>query len=235
MKDYIFRHDSRPSWHGPSAATTPAATEHQAATPGAQLAHASREAAAEEEEDEVAQFKKAPSIMWLSRTLHISNNAAWWLAVVLNFVVIAALIVFALKKNLPGAFSARTASIQKGIEEARKASEDANRRLGDVESRLAKLDTEIGAMRTAAEQEAAAEEARILAAAEEEKSKIVEGAKQEITAAAKQARRELKGNAADLAVTLAEKRIHVDPNTDQAMVRSFVQQLSDPNARKDGR
>jgi F-type H+-transporting ATPase subunit b len=132
-------------------------------------------------------------------------------------------------------FRTRTANIQKGMEEARKASEEANRRLADIESRLAKLDAEIGAMRAVAEQEAAAEEQRIVAAAEEDKRKIVGSAEAEIAAAAKMARRDLKAYAADLAVTLAEKRVHVDIATDQALVRTFVEQLNDPSARKDGR
>jgi len=44
--------------------------------------------------------------------------------------------------------------------------------------------------------------------------------------AAKAARRELKAYAADLAVSLATKQIHVDPATDQALLRNFAQQLS---------
>lgn len=203
--------------------------------PSAELAHASKEAAGEEGESETAQFKNAPSVLWLSHVLGLSPHGGWWLAIVINFAVLAGLIALALKKNLPAMFRSRTATIQKGMEEARRASEDANRRLADIESRLARLDAEIGAMRAAAEQEAAAEEQRILAAAEEDKRKIVEGAEAEIAAAAKMARRDLKAYAADLAVTLAEKRIHVDPATDQALVRTFVEQLNDPNARKDGR
>ena len=45
--------------------------------------------------------------------------------------------------------------------EARKTSEEANRRLADIEARLPDLGTEIEEMRVAAEKEAAAEEARI--------------------------------------------------------------------------
>ena len=123
-------------------------------------------------------------------------------------------------------FRNRTASIQKAMEEARKASEDANRRLAEIEARLSRLDAEIGGMRAAAEKEAAAEEQRIKAAADEDARKIVESAEQEIAAAAKSARRELTAYAADLAVSLAKKQIHVDAATDQALLRSFAQQLS---------
>jgi len=127
---------------------------------------------------------------------------------------------------LPGLFRNRTALIQKAMEEARKTSEDANRRLAEIEARLSKLDIEIGGMRAAAAQEAAAEEQRIKTAAGEDARKIVESAELEIATAAKSARRELKAFAADLAVSLAKKQIRVDPAIDHVLLRNFAQQLS---------
>jgi F-type H+-transporting ATPase subunit b len=140
-------------------------------------------------------------------------------------VVIAAAIIWASRKYVPGMFRDRSAAIQKAMQEAQKASEDARRRLSDIESRLLKIDVEIGAMRDAAEKEGAAEEARIKAAAEEDARKIVVSAEQEIAAAAKAARRQLTAYAADLAVGLARKQIHVDAATDQALVNNFAGQL----------
>ena len=81
-------------------------------------------------------------------------------------------------------------------------------------------------MRASAEGEAAAEEQRIQAAAEQDAGRIVETAEQEIAAAVRSARRELKGYAADLAVSLAKKQIHVDAATDQELVHNFAQELS---------
>ena len=59
---------------------------------------------------------------------------------------------------LPGYFKGRTSTIQKGIEEARKMSEDARRRLAEVESRLSRLDADIAAMRREADENAKAED-----------------------------------------------------------------------------
>jgi F-type H+-transporting ATPase subunit b len=129
------------------------------------------------------------------------------------------------RKYLPGMFRNRTASIQTAMEEARKASEDANRRLSEIESRLSRLDGEIAAMTANAEKDVAAEEARIKAAAEADAHKIVESAEQEIAAAAKAARRDLTTYAADLAISLAKKQIHVDAGTDSSLVRSFADRL----------
>lgn len=177
-------------------------------------------------EDETAHFKHSASVQLLSRITGLSLDGAYWLAVILNFAIVVALIVWASKKNLPAMFRNRTASIQKSLEEARKASEDANRRLSEIESRLGHLDDEIHQMRVASEKEGAAEEERIKASAAEEARRISESASQEIAAAAKAARRELTAYAADLAVSLASKQIHVDTSTDQALVRRFAQQIS---------
>jgi len=209
---------------------TPASPQKQESTgsarqtPARQLAHESREAAGEEK-DENAQFKQSASVRLVAKLTGLSLQQSYWLCMALNFAVIAALIIWAGRKYLPGMFRDRTAAIQKAMQEAQKASEEARRRLAEIESRLMKLDVEIGMMRDAAEKEAAAEEARIQEAAQEDARKIVAAAEQEIAAAAKAARRQLTAHAADLAVGLAQKQIRVDAATDQALVRNFAGQL----------
>lgn len=185
--------------------------------------------------EEGAEFKQSASVKKVAEFTGLTLSQTYWLSVVINFAVIAAALAWVLKKRLPGMFRGRTASIQKAMEDARRTSEEANRRLGEIESRLARLDVEIGEMRSAAEKEAAAEEARIQAAAAEDARKIVAAAEQEILAAAKSARRELTAHAAGLAVSLAKKQIQVDSNTDQALVRGFTQQLAGDGGQKKDR
>ncbi len=199
---------------------------------GQQLVHESREVAGEEK-DETGEFKQSASVSLIAKWTGMSLRHAYWVSVLLNFALIAGVIIWASRKYLPGIFSARTAAIQKAMQEAQKSSEEARRKLAEIESRLMKLDVEIGMMRDSAEKEAAAEEARIQAAAEEDGRKIVESAQQEIAAAAKAARRELTAYAADLAVGLAQKQIHVDAATDQALVRNFASQLGAPGNSSD--
>ena len=207
---------------------------------GKQLARETREAAGEneEEKDDKAVFKQSGSVRFIAKKLGVSVETASLLSFLFNFAVIAGIILWAARKHLPGAFRARTAAIQKAMQEAQKASEEARRKLADIEARLTKLDVEIGTMRENAEKEAAAEEARIQAATQEDARKMVESAQQEIAAAAKTARRALTAYAADLAVGLAQKQIHVDAASDQALVRNFANELgsSAPSAetsRKD--
>jgi F-type H+-transporting ATPase subunit b len=195
-----------------------------------EVAHESREAAGEDEHEK---FKHSASVRLIARLTNLSLDHAYWLSVILNFAVIAIGIGWVAKKKLPGVFRDRTIAIQKAMEEARRASEEAQRRLADVEKRLMRLDAEIGQMHMDAEKEAAAEEARIKAAAEEDRRKIVEATEQEIAAAAKAARRDLTAFAADLAVSLAQKQIHIDAATDQSLVRDFAGQLSSPQSGPD--
>ncbi|MGB8890350.1 MAG: ATP synthase F0 subunit B [Candidatus Korobacteraceae bacterium] len=162
--------------------------------------------------------------------LGIGPNTSFAISIAFNFAGIALVFYVLVKGKVPQAFRERTASIQRGIKEAQAASADAARRLRDIEARLAKLDTEVAEIRTSAEREAAAEEERIKQAAEEDKHKVVQAVETEIAAIARNARRELKGYAASLAVDLASRKIHVDEPTDHALVREFVDQLG-----KDGR
>jgi F-type H+-transporting ATPase subunit b len=212
-------------------------------TPGREMVHASNESVGreeaggkKEEKDEMEEFKHSASVQAIHRLTGLTVEQSYWASVAFNFVVIAALIIWAGRKFLPGIFRDRTAAIQKAMQEAQKASEEARRRLAEIESRLQKLDVEIGRMRDAAEKEGEAEEARIKAAAEEDAQKIVAMAEQEIVAAVKAARRQLTAHAADLAVGLAQKQIHIDPVTDQALVRNFAGELASASetSGKDG-
>ena len=177
------------------------------------------------EEDENAQFKQSPVVLSLGRKLGLSGIAMYWLAVVINFAIIALAVIYFARLHLPTLFRNRTDSIRQAMDEAKRASDDAKKRLAGIEARLGRLDSEISAMRLRAEQDGAAEEVRIRAAAEEDKKKIVETAGQEINVAAKAARRELAAYAADLAVSMARQRIQVDLPADQSLVSSFAQSL----------
>jgi F-type H+-transporting ATPase subunit b len=202
---------------------------------GRQVAHESK-AAAGQEKDEMEEFKHSASVRAIAHLTGLSLEQSYWLSIILNFAVIAIVIVWAGKKFLPGIFRDRTAAIQKAMQEAQKASEEARQKLAQIESRLARIDEEIGAMRSLAEKEGATEESRIQAAAQEDARKIVVSAEQEIAAAAKSARRQLTSYAADLAIGLAQQQIHVDAATDQSLVRNFSGQLTaaPKNSGKDG-
>ncbi len=178
---------------------------------GGELAKETREAAGEEEEEN-ANLKHSSMVRRLAKLTGLSVHQAHLLAIGLNFALIAFLVYWLARKSVSATLRNRTQSIQQALEEARAASQDANRRLAEIEARLRKLDVEIGTMQDAAEKEGEAEE---------------------VPAAAKQARRELTAHTADLAIALARKQINVDASTDQALVKNFAGQLSG-NSGKDG-
>jgi F-type H+-transporting ATPase subunit b len=197
-----------------------------------ELVKETREAAGEDEEEH-ADLKHAKPVRWLARKIDWSVHGTHLLLSGLNFAIVAVIIFWAVRKFVPGMLRDRNASIQRSLEEARTASQDANRRLADIENRLRQLDVEIGQMQVTAEKEAAAEEGRIQKAAEEDVRKVVLAAEQEIAAAAKQARRDLTTRTAGLAIALARQQINVDSNTDQVLVRTFASGLvSHPSSRE---
>lgn len=183
-----------------------------------------------EEKEENPQFKYSKSVAWMGHLVGLSPRASYVVYWFLNFVLVILFFVFLFRSSVPKMFRDRTAAIQKGIREAQAASAEAKQRLGDIETRLAKLDTEVAEIRSSAERDAAAEEQRILQAAEDDKRKILQAVETEVGAIARNARRELKTYAATLAVDLASRKIKVDDTTDQALLHDFVEQLG-----KDGK
>jgi F-type H+-transporting ATPase subunit b len=223
----LFAQSSVQATHPASASSAQAANVDKA--PKGDQGKASVQAGAvnapEEDEEENIQFKYSPIVKKVAKATGFSKESIYWIFLIINFAILAAGLVWLVRKALPNGFAPRTAEIRRGIEEARKVSAEASARLGEIESRLAKLDTEIAELRTAAEADFSAEEERIKAAAEQDAKNVVAAAEQEIAAAARTAQRELKSFVAGLAVDLAEKKIKVDDATDQALVRGFAAQL----------
>ena len=93
--------------------------------------------------DETAQFRRSKAVIWISHLIGISPEYGYWVFICLNFAIVAGFIYWASRSKLTQAFRARTAAIQKGIEEARRASAEANARLEQIQGRLAKLDSEV--------------------------------------------------------------------------------------------
>jgi F-type H+-transporting ATPase subunit b len=122
----------------------------------------------------------------------------------INFGILAAVLLWVFAAKLPPVFRENAETIASAITKATAVKAEADRQLADAESRLARLDQEIAAMRTAAEKEAAEDAARIKEMAKSDSEKISLAAKAEIEAAERAARMELKALAGKLAVDGAE-------------------------------
>jgi F-type H+-transporting ATPase subunit b len=216
----------------PSIAESPPNPGHQvqpASTSASRAAGAANDPKEEtgKEANENDAFRHSSAIKLVARITGLNLDTAYWLCVVLNFIFIFAILWLLLRKKVPALYASRTAAIQDRLEEARRASADARRRLTLVEERLSRLDTEIEQMRHQAEAGSQAEEQRVMAAAEEERRRIVESAEQEIARAVSVAKRELRAYVAELAVGLAEKEFHIAQTTDEKLVHHFASRLGE--------
>lgn len=167
------------------------------------------------------QYTHSAVVQSIARHLHVSTDVAAWIFEGFNSGVIVLAIAFLLWKALPKLFRSRSEKLQKSLEEARCATDQANRLMTEVEARLSRLDTEVEAMRATMERDSVDEEKRILAAMEAERQRIIASAEQEIAAAQAGAQRDLKKFAADLAIDNAMRRIQLSAETDRALVKEF--------------
>ena len=147
-----------------------------------------------------------------------------------NFLILAGGLGYFVVKYAPPAFDARGRRIRKDMVEADEIRKTAEARMAEVERRLAHLGDEIAALRTEAQCEETAENTRFGRETEAEIAKIQARAEQEIAAAAKAARMELKRYAAELALDLAQEKLRtrITPETEDRLVRGFLKNLIQP-------
>lgn len=131
-------------------------------------------------------------------------------------------IVVPLVRVMPKFLKNRAAKVREDIDSAKKVTDDANARLSAVEAKLASIGDEIAKFRAEVERESSQDEARIKATIEEESTRIVAAAEQEIGVAAAQAKRALRHFAADLAIEQAAKQLVLTAETDRALIAEFV-------------
>ena len=207
----VFAQDSAPA---PTA---------QAATAQPESASAKQaEQAENSDENEHNVFRHTALVQSLARTFHIDVETMARLFEWINFAVIFLAIVIPLARFLPRMLRRRSETLKHNLEAARQTTADANARLSAVEAQLSKLDDEIAKIRAQVEEESKQDEVRIKASIEDEKTRIVAAAEQEITVAAAQARRGLKHFAADLAIEQAARQLVLTPETDRALIAEFV-------------
>jgi F-type H+-transporting ATPase subunit b len=178
-----------------------------------------------ETNSEIEQYRHSSVVQAIAHATGLKTETAAQIFEDFNSGVLILAIVWALWKFLPKMFRKRSEDLQKELVSARLATEDANRRLAEVEARLLRLDSEIDAFRHQVEAESAGDEQRMRAALEAERERIVASAGQEIAAAQAAAQRELKKFAADLAIDNAMRGIQLSNDTDRALVREFGKSL----------
>jgi len=204
-------------------------------TPSEEAKNPPQSAGAKAEEQENDQYRHSAVVKTLARLLHMDLETTARTFEVFNVSVVVLGIVIPLVRIMPRLMRQRSEKIRENIESARKATQDANTRLSAVEAKLASLDEEIAKFRTEVEQQIAQDEQRAKAVLEEESSRIVASAEQEISVAAAQARRSLRHFAADLAIEQASKQLVLTPDSDRALIAEFVRETGGDGKNGGGR
>ncbi len=151
------------------------------------------------------------------------------LAKLANFALMAGVLVYFLKSPLTAHLKSRAAHIRQDLVTAAEMRAAATAQLADIDQKLKGLPAELDALRAQGARDVAAEQARIAAAADVERTRLLEHTRHEIETRLRVARRELTAHAAQLAVNVAEARIRqsITPEDQLRLVDRFTTQLEE--------
>jgi F-type H+-transporting ATPase subunit b len=145
----------------------------------------------------------------------------------INFLILAGVLVFFLRKPLSTFLKERSELLRKAIDDAAKAREEAAEKLAAIETRTANLADEIAGMNAKMDAEAAAEARRLQETVSVEISRI--RAQSEFTGEqeVKKAREELRREASLLAARSAEEIVRktLSPTDQERLVRENLDKI----------
>jgi F0F1-type ATP synthase membrane subunit b/b' len=145
----------------------------------------------------------------------------------IHFIILAGVAYWLFKKVLPPVFRRNRDKISDSITKATAAKAEAEEKLQAAAAKLASLEQEVAHFRAQAQNEAAAELARLRGMTKTDLEKVSIAAQAEVEAAERAARVELRALAAKLAVDRAESLVatQMTPAVQEAMINSFVESL----------
>lgn len=130
-----------------------------------------------------------------------------WLWKIVNFAILAGILIYFAKKPLTNYLSARTAAIKKSLDDAREAKELAQEALKEVQERLRLKDQELAEILANARNSGEAERDALVKEAERMSQKILQHARSNIDFELKKAKDAIREEAVELAMGLAERRL----------------------------
>jgi F-type H+-transporting ATPase subunit b len=161
-----------------------------------------------------------------SRGVTEHGNLLFWGWI--NFILLAGGLGYLIKKHGGPYFAQRSEQIRKGMVDAERARAEADAKVAEVDRRLANLAAEIESLRREAHEEGRAAAHRIRLEAAAEMAKIQTRTVEEIVAAGKAARLDLRRYSAGLALSLAQTKIaaRLSPQVQDSLVNGFVAHLA---------
>ncbi len=146
---------------------------------------------------------------------------------IVNFLILAGLLGWLIRKQAGPFFAERSESIVKDIADSRRKLAESEARAEAIDERLARLGLDIEDLKAKSRTEMALEHERIEGETGARVKKVFLLADQEVVAATKAARTELQAYTAQLAVELAEKKItaRMTPDLQRSLLGAFVRHL----------
>jgi F-type H+-transporting ATPase subunit b len=146
-----------------------------------------------------------------------------------NFLLLVAILYLFLKRNIKidEKFKADAELIQSSIESARIAKDEAEKRLAEMEQRMATINEEVEKVKAETARQAEEERKQILESAQREAEKIVLAAQREVDSELRLARKKLRKHLADLSVAQGRKIIETEINDqDQSrLINDYIEDL----------
>jgi F-type H+-transporting ATPase subunit b len=145
----------------------------------------------------------------------------------LNFLIVFGGIAYLIAKYGGSFFRGNAKAISASIREATAVKVEADRELGEVEAKIARLDQDVAEMREEARRNWAAESERLNTSAQAEIEKIAHAAREELAASERAAQQQVREMAASLAVVRAAALVSSMMNTEvrSRMFQSFLGEL----------
>jgi F-type H+-transporting ATPase subunit b len=150
-------------------------------------------------------------------------------AKILNFALLVGALVYFLKSPIAAHLAGRITQIRQDLVTAADLKKTASAQLAEIQQKVAALPAELEALRRQGAEDVKAERARIAAAAENERVRLLDQTRREIDMRLRVAKRELTEHAAQLAVQVAEQRIKrvITPDDQIRLVDRYATQLKE--------
>jgi F-type H+-transporting ATPase subunit b len=149
-----------------------------------------------------------------------------------NLALLIGLVLVFVRRPVADALRTRALDIRKDLTDSARARDEAQQRHSEIAARLVAIESEIQTLRDEAIAEAAILEAKLIERAHDEARRIADGAERKIRDEAQRARTDLRRDAVELAVELAERtlRTKIDAEDQQRLAREFLTAIHDDGA-----
>lgn len=156
-----------------------------------------------------------------------ANPVVTMVAKLFNFAVLVGALVYFLRAPIAGYLASRETQIRQDLVTAAEMRTAAAAQLAEIDKKMAALPAELETLRRQGAEDVKAEQARISAAAVQERERLLDQTRREIEMRLRIAKRELTEHAAQLAVQVAEQRIKrsITPEDQIRLVDRYASQL----------